>query len=147
MEVIVMLAEKNRAIALRFAEKGWGTNPGWEKVWDELMDPDVVYHFNSQAEPIVGLEANKAFNMGLFKGFPDIKQTIQDIVSEGDKVVLRSTLEGTNTGEFLGVPPTGKSVKNISDFTLLRFNNGKIVEFWYDCNLLEVMTQLGLMAE
>jgi steroid delta-isomerase-like uncharacterized protein len=147
MEVSMMLTEKNRAIARRFAEEGWGTNPNWETVWDELMDPDVVHHFNSQAEPIVGLETNKAFNIGLFKGFPDIRQTIQDIISEGDKVVLRSTLNGTHKGEFLGVPPTGKSVKNISGFTLLRFNNGKIVEFWYDCNLLEVMQQLGLMAE
>ena len=87
-----MNIEQNRAIALRFAQEGWGTNQGWEQVWDELMASDVVHHFNSQAEPIVGLEANKAFNASLFKGFPDIKHQIEDVLAEGDKVVYLTTI-------------------------------------------------------
>lgn len=142
-----MLTEQNRAIALRFAQEGWGTNQGWEKIWDKLMAPDVVHYFNSNAAPIVGLEANKAFNTSLFEGFPDIKHRIEDVIAEGEKVVYRTTLEGTHTGKFLGIPPTGKSVKKINDFTLLRIVNSKIVEWWYECNLLEVMKQLGLISE
>lgn len=65
-------------------------------------------------------------------------------IAESDKVVYRTTLKGTHTGEFMGIPPTGKSVI-INDFTLLRIAEGKIVEWWYDCNLLAVMQQLGLM--
>jgi predicted ester cyclase len=143
---MAMSTEQNRAIALRFAQEGWGTNPGWEQIWDELMAPGAVHHFNSGSEPIVGLEANKAFNASLFRGFPDIKHTIEDVIAEGDKVVYRTTLKGTHTGEFLGIPPTGGSTK-INDFTLLRIDNNKIVEWWYECNLLEVMKQLGLMPE
>ena len=138
-----MSIEQNKQIALRFAKDGWGTMPNWEKVWDESMSANVVYHFNSSLEPIVGLEANKEFNVTLFQGFPDIKQTIQDIITEKDKVVYRSTMEGTHTGEFLGIPPTGKSAR-INDFTLLRISNDRIVEWWYECNLLELMKQLGL---
>lgn len=141
-----MSIEQNRSLALRFAKEGWGTNSNWEKVWDELMAADVVYHFNSSAEPVVGLEANKEFNADLFQGFPDIYQTIEDVVAEGDKVVYRTTIQGTNTGGFLGLPPTGKSVK-INDFTLLRISDGKIAEWWYECNLLEVMQQLGLVPD
>lgn len=141
------LTEQNRVIALRFAQAGWGTNPDWEKIWDESTDPNIVYHFNSQAEPIVGLEANKAFNAGLFRGFPDIQQTIKDVLAEGDRVIYRTILNGTHTGEFLGIPPTGKAVKNINSFTLVRISNGKIVERWYETNLLELMKQLGLMPE
>lgn len=140
------LIEKNKAIALCFAKDGWGTNPDWEKVWDELMSPDVVYHFNSSAEPIIGLEANKEFNVNLFVGFPDIKQKLEDAIAEDDKVVYRTTIQGTHTGDFLGTPPTGKTVK-VNDFTLLRIVEGKIIEWWYECNLLEVMTQLGLIPE
>ena len=110
------------------------------------MTADIVYHFNSSAEPIVGLAANKEFNIDLFRGFPDLHQTIEDIIVEGDKVVYRTTLQGTNTGEFLGIAPTGKSVK-INDFTLLRISDGKIAEWWYECNLLEVMQQLGLVGD
>ncbi|MGB3758660.1 MAG: ester cyclase [Rivularia sp. (in: cyanobacteria)] len=140
------IAEKNKAIALRFAQDGWGANADWKNVWDELMTPDVVQHFNSFAEPITGLEANKEFNVGLFQGFPDIKQQIEDVIAEDDKVVYRTTLEGTNTGEFLGTPATGKAVK-VNDFTLLRIVEGKICEWWYECNLLEVMKQLGLIED
>lgn len=139
------LIEQNKLIALRFAKDGWGTNPDWQKVWDELMSADVVHHFNSAAEPIVGLEANKAFNESLFQGFPDIQHTMEDVIAEDDKVVYRTTIQGTHTGNFLGTPPTGKFVK-VNDFTLLRITDGKIVEWWYECNLLELMQQLGLVS-
>ena len=138
-----MSIAENKKIALHFAQEGWGTMADWEQVWDELVSLEVVYHFNSSPEAIVGLKANKKFNASLFQGFPDIKQTIEDIVAEGDKVVYRSTMEGTHTGEFLGIPPTNKSVK-INDFTLLRIANNQIIEWWYECNLLELMKQLGL---
>lgn len=136
--------EQNRAIALRFAQEGWGTKPNWEKTWDEVVSPNLIYHFNSTAQPIVGLKANKEFSKNLFQGFPDIRQKIEDTIAEGDKVVYRTTIQGTNTGEFLGTPSTGKAVK-VNDFTMLRFSGGQIVEMWYECNLLEVMQQLGLV--
>ncbi|PZD73348.1 hypothetical protein C1752_02391 [Acaryochloris thomasi RCC1774] len=139
-----MTSTDSKAIALRFAHDGWGTNPNWRSAWDNLMSPDVVYHFNSASEPIVGLEANKAFNEALFQGFPDIKQAMEDILVDGDRVVYRTTIEGTQTGEFLGIPPTGKTVK-VNDFTLLKMEEGKIAEWWYETNLLEVMQQLGLI--
>lgn len=137
--------EQNKSIALRFAQDGWGTKPNWTKVWNELVSENVVHYFNSAAEPIVGLEANKVFNETLFQGFPDIHHTMEDVIAEGDKVVYRTTIQGTHTGMFLGTPPTGKSVK-VNDFTLLRIADGKIVEWWYECNLLEVMQQLGLVS-
>lgn len=137
------LSQANKAIALRYAKEGWGNESGWEKVWDELVAPNYVLHFNSFPEPIVGLEVNKKFSESLFEGFPDIKNTIEDAVVEGDTVVYRSTLKGTHTGNFLGAPPTGKSVK-VEDFTQHRIKNGKIVETWYQTNLLAVMQQLGL---
>ena len=141
-----MSIEQNKQIALRFAKDGWGTMPNWERVWDELVSPDVVHHFNSSPEPIIGLQANKEFNASLFRGFPDIKQTIEDLVAEDDKVIYRTTMVGTHTGKFLDIPPTNKPGK-INDFTLLRITNGQIVEWWYECNLLALMQQLGLMPD
>lgn len=141
-----MSTTDTKSLALKFAKEGWGTNSNWRAVWDEMMTDDVVYHFNSSPEPIVGLEANKEFNVGLFEGFPDLAQKIEDVLVEGNKVVYRTTLHGTNTGEFLGVPPTDREV-SINDFTLLKIENGKISEWWYDCNLLRVMEQLGLVEE
>ena len=139
-----MTIEQHRAIALRFLNEGWGTRLDWEAVWDEIVSPDVVHHFNSEPEPIVGLSANKSFNATLFEGFPEIVHTLQAMVVEDDKVVYRTTLKGTHTGEFLGMPPTGKTAQ-INDFTMLRISDGKILEWWYDCNLLALVQQLGLI--
>jgi predicted ester cyclase len=137
---------QNKAIALRYAKEGWGTQPNWEKVWDELVAPEMVLHFNSFPEPIVGLKANKAFSMSLFEGLPTIQNKIEDVVAEGDTVIYRSTLEGKQTGTFLGMPATGKNAK-MNDFTMVKIKNGKIVEQWYETNLLSLMQQLGLAPE
>lgn len=141
-----MLSEQNKSTVLRFAKEGWGTVVGWEKVWDELLAPHIILHFCSWSEPIRGLEVNKEFNASLFQGFPDIQHTIENVLAEGDLVAFRSTLKGVQTGEFMGVPPTGKWVTG-SDFNLFRISEGKIVEWWYETNLLEVMKQLGVISD
>lgn len=138
--------ERNRDLALHFAREGWGTQPEWERVWDKLVAVDVIHHFNSASEAIVGLEANKVFNASLFTGFPDIQQQLAEIVVEGDTAVYRATLQGTHTGQFLDIPATGRTVK-INGFTMLKFVDDKIVEWWYECNLLEMLKQLGLLPE
>lgn len=138
-----MMKEQVRAIALRFANEGWGTQPDWRTVWDDIVASDVVHHFNSDPNPIVGLEENKAFNASLFAGFPDIDHSMGDLLIDGDRAVYRTTLQGTHTGEFLGIPPTNKSVI-LNDFTLVKVQGEKIGEWWYDCNLLALMRQLGL---
>jgi predicted ester cyclase len=140
------LSQTNKAIALRYAKEGWGTQPNWEKVWDELVSPNFVQHFNSFPQTIVGLENNKQFTQGLFEGMPDAKSTIEDVIAEGNMVVYRSTIRGTHTGNFLGYSPTGKSTK-LNDFTQLKIENGKIVEMWYETNLLSGLQQLGLVPE
>jgi predicted ester cyclase len=94
----------------------------------------------------VGLEANKTFSKDLFKGFPKIESKIENVVAEGDTVIYRSTLEGKQTGAFLGMPATGKKVK-MNDFTMVKIKDGKIYEMWYETNLLSLMQQLGLAPE
>ena len=140
------LSQANKAIALRLAQEGWGTQPNWQQVWDEVMAPDVIYHFNSLPDKVVGLEANKEFNKDLFIGFPKLKSTIENIVAENDVVVYRSTLEGKQTGPFLGMPATNKTAK-INDFTMLKIKDGKVSEWWYETNLLAAMQQLGMMPD
>jgi steroid delta-isomerase-like uncharacterized protein len=140
------LSQTNKAIALRFAKEGWGTQPNWEKVWDKLVAADMVLHFNSFPDAIVGLEANKTFSKDLFKGFPKIESTIENVVAEGDTVIYRSTLQGKQTGAFLGMPATGKKVR-MNDFTMVKLKDGKIREMWYETNLLSLMQQLGLTTD
>jgi predicted ester cyclase len=78
----------------------------------------------------------------LRSAFPDFKGTIDDIVAEGDKLVLRWTWSGTQKGEFMGVPPTGKSV-SFGVIDIFRIAEGKVVEHWGLMDSMSLMQQLG----
>jgi steroid delta-isomerase-like uncharacterized protein len=138
-----MNSEHSKTIALRFAREGWGNIAGWEKVWDEVVAEDIIWHHCALPAPIQGIEAAKTFNSSLFVGFPDMQQSIETIVAEDREVAMRHQLTGTQTGDFLGIPPTGKQVTG-NGVRFFRISAGKIVETWYDINLLGLMQQLGL---
>jgi steroid delta-isomerase-like uncharacterized protein len=136
----------SKEIAVRLVIEGWGAKPGWEKVWDELVAPDVISHHVAFPAPILGLEAAKSSNARLFQGFPDLEQTIECIIAEDDKVALHHHLKGVHSGEFLGIPPTGKLIEGTGAM-FFQVANGKIVERWYETNLLGLMQQLGVIPD
>jgi steroid delta-isomerase-like uncharacterized protein len=74
----------------------------------------------------------------------DISMTIDDLIAEGDKVVARITARGTHTGDFMGMPASGKSYQ-ISETHIFRLRDGKVVEHWRDADMLGMMKQLGTM--
>jgi predicted ester cyclase len=76
--------------------------------------------------------------------FPHYELIADDMVAEGDKVAIRATFNGTQTGEFLGVAPTGKDV-SISLILVYRVAGGKIGEHWMNADQLGLMQQLGVM--
>jgi predicted ester cyclase len=91
-----------------------------------------------------GVEAIRAYFSMLFAGFPDAQTTILDTIAEGDKVVVRAVTEGTHTGRFLGIPPTGRRAK-WSFVGIHRIAAGKIVEHWVETDQMNLMQQLGLV--
>jgi len=140
------LSEQNKAIALRFAKEAWGNVDLWDQVWDELVASDMIWYFCGWSEPIRGSQA-KEFYALLYQSFPDIELvSIENAIAENDKVAFRSTIKGTHKGDFMGISPTGKSI-NASDLNLFRISEGKIVEWWYELNLLEVMKQLDVISD
>jgi steroid delta-isomerase-like uncharacterized protein len=79
-------------------------------------------------------------------GMPDLKVVIEDMIAEGEKVATRYTLEGTHQGELFGVPPTGQRL-SIKSMTVERVVEGKVREHWRVSDNLEMMQQLGVVAE
>ena len=75
---------------------------------------------------------------------PDLRWNIQDMVADGDKVAIRQTIEGTHSGEFMGIPPTGKTFV-VRSMAILRLVDGKIVERWGVEDRLEMMQALGAL--
>jgi steroid delta-isomerase-like uncharacterized protein len=76
-------------------------------------------------------------------GLPDLKFTVDDTVSEGDKLVVSWTITGTHRGEFLGVPPTNRKV-TFSGITINQIANGKILESTVIWDGLGLLKQFGI---
>lgn len=89
-----------------------------------------------------GLQGAITVHQTTLLGMPDYHTTIEDLIAEGDKVVARVTMTGTHTGDFWGIPPTGREV-NLTAIYIVRIADGKIVEHWGEENGVTVLRELG----
>jgi hypothetical protein len=112
-------------------------------VIDEDCDPKIVFH-SGMGMDVRGLKDFKQFMSEFCDAFPDLHATIDDIVAEGDKVVVRYTVTGTHKGEMMGIPPTNKKVK-LWMIEIDHFVGGKCVEGWSSMDTLGFMQQLGVI--
>ncbi len=80
-----------------------------------------------------------------FSSNPDLQFIIEDMLADGDKVTTRFTEHGSQQGELMGAPPSGKSF-TLDGITISRFENGTIVEVWGVFDRLGMLQQLGLFA-
>jgi len=136
-----MSLEANKAIVIQLYEEVF--NKGDLDLADRLIAPNAVNH-DPQLPPGLpgGSQGLKAVVTMLRSAFPDDHHTIEDLVAEGDKVVVRLTHSGTHQGSFLGLAPTGKHITNTS-IHIFRMASGKIVEAWANRDDLGVLQQLG----
>jgi predicted ester cyclase len=80
------------------------------------------------------------------EGFPDIQWTLEEMVSEEDKIAARFTMRGTHQGPFFGVPPTGREIV-VEALNLYHLSAGKIVEEYGHPDMLGLMQQIGALPE
>src|SRR5687767_11643016 len=118
-------AEANKAIIRRYRQ---AHNQNDMASLDEIVAADLISHNNLPGLP-PGLEGGKMAHQGFVAAFPDGQTTSEDLIAEGDKVVERFSFTGTNTGSFLGAPPTGKRVRG-TGISIFRIADGKIAEHW-----------------
>lgn len=133
-----MASEENSATFAHYIDEAW--NKGNMSILDETMSPDYARHMNGPLPPL-DREKQKQRIMGFREAFPDLHIDIVDSVADGDKVVARMEGHGTHQGEFLDVPPTGKSVA-IHSIDIARFVGGKIVEQWGVMDMLFILQQI-----
>jgi steroid delta-isomerase-like uncharacterized protein len=109
---------------------------------NEVFEPDVKQHTPFEA---TGTQAFKEMVVArLYRAFPDIHITVEDLIAEGDKVVEKDMVTGTHQGEYNGLPPTGKSV-SYNEIFIMRFANGRIAEIWGVVDIFSQMKQLGII--
>lgn len=136
-----MSTEENKAIVVQLYEEIF--NKGDLNLVDKLIAPNAVNHDPALPPGVPGgSEGLKSVVTMLRSAFPDDQHTIEDLIAEGDKVVVRLTHRGTHKGNFLGLPPTGKHITQTS-IHIFRFADGKLLEAWANRDDLGLMQQLG----
>jgi steroid delta-isomerase-like uncharacterized protein len=131
----------NERIMRRWFEEVW--NQGKTATIEELMDPQAVAHgLGSDGNPVVGPAGFRPFFDTLRGTFPDIHITVEDVVSQGEKVACRWSATMTHQGPQLGLPPTGRKVA-VTGMTFARVKEGRIVEGWNNWDVMGMMQQLG----
>jgi predicted ester cyclase len=136
--------ESNKAAVLKFQSELWDKKNPDAAVTSGVLAPDVVNH--AAIPEAQGAEGMRTLSKKVITAFPDLTMKVIDVTAEGDRVVLRNTMEGTQTAalEFKNpIPATGKHVK-LEQVHTFRFKDGKVVEMWMSMDHLDMMKQLGM---
>lgn len=135
------MSTNNSELICRWFEEVW--NKGRAEAVDEMFAADGIAHGLGEADiDVRGPAAFKPFFEKLRGAFPDFQLTIEDTISEGDKVAARWTARMTHGGDHLGLPATGRPVV-VSGMSIIRIRDGQIVEGWNNWDMMSMMQQIG----
>jgi predicted ester cyclase len=141
-----MSTEQNKATARR-----WFTDiiaQGQMEVADEIFAVNHVIH-DPHAPPSGWPNGPAGLKMvaSVFgSGFRDWEISVEDQIAEGDRVASRWIASAINTGSVMGVPPSGKTVR-VTGVNVARFVESKIVESWFNFDMLTLLQQIGVIPE
>jgi uncharacterized protein (TIGR02246 family) len=134
-------AERNKALARRYWDEV--INQRKTAVLDEIFPADYIQHHVGVPPGLAGI---KAFVAAMFAAFPDQHATIEDILAEGDRVLIRTTVRATHTGPFRDIAPTGRQV-SVEVLDIWRVEDGKLKEHWGVFDNLAFLRQLGAIPD
>ena len=131
---------EREALARRFFEDGF--NEGRVDALDEVMSDDLVLH-DPQLPPEQRGTAGPRAVVETYRGaFPDLHMTIEDVIEQRDRVVIRWTGRGKHTGELNGLAPTDRTVE-VTGITIQRIAGGRVAEAWSNWDTLGLLQQIG----
>ena len=139
-----MALEENKAVVRRLFD---AINGGRLDELAQVVAPDVVDHnavIFMQPEGSGGVE--EGIRM-LLQGFPDLRLTTQELLAEGDQVVARFTMSGTNTGDYRGLPAPTQQHFESEAIAILRVADGRVAELRGTADRLGMLTQLGILPD
>ena len=136
-----MSTEQNKALVHRFYQEVF--NQKNLVAIGDFLDQQIIEHDLPPGLP-GGIDGSRQFIGMYLAAFPDLHLTAEDLIAEGDKVTARFTLRGTHTGEFMGLPPTGRKV-TMTGIQIVRTADSKIAENWINADTLGLLQQLGVI--
>jgi steroid delta-isomerase-like uncharacterized protein len=129
----------------RWFEEVWNNRS--EDAIDEMFAEDGVANGLNDAEgnPLRGPEGFKTLHRAFLAAYPDLNITVEDTISEGDKIAARCTVRATHTGEGLGVLPTDQPVE-FTGIAIIKIKDGKIAEAWNEFDFMKMYSQVGALT-
>ena len=113
--------------------------------WEQHIAPDFRRNDPGLPFEVVGPAGVKRLAEALLPGIPDMTLPIDDIIAEGEKVLVRLRVRGTHGGELMGIPATGRAI-DIGVLDLFQFRGGMLIEHWALLDNLGLLRQLGVTA-
>ncbi|RAI58660.1 ester cyclase [Roseicella frigidaeris] len=114
--------------------------------WFEThVEPGFRRHDPGLPFEVIGPQGVERLADALLPAIPDMRLDIEDIVAEGEKVLVRLTIRGTHRGELLGIMPTGKSLE-VAVLDLFHIRKGRLAEHWALLDNLGMLRQLGVTS-
>lgn len=121
-------------------------NGGNLELADEIFASDYLHHdpANPDPRPMVGPQAVKDHLTSLKGAFPDLVFEVEDMVADDEQIIVRWTARGTNTGDYFGMPATGKPIE-ITGMNTWRTRDGQAIEGWVNRDDIGLLQQLGVI--
>ena len=107
----------------------------------EFYAPEYIYH-GPGGQELRGRDGIRGLWNIFLSAFPDLSATVEDCISEGDKVAARWSVSGTHKGEFLGIPPSNRSI-TLPITEVFRLDDGILVEAWDQYDRQHLLEQIG----
>ena len=138
------MSEELKAVVRRFLEEIW--HKGNLDAIEEFIAPNYIRHesHTESGGDIHGPEGARQTIAMIRAAFPDIHFTMEDVLVDKDRVVVRWTCRGSHQGVFKNIAPTGRRV-TFTGINIYRIADGKIVERWSNDDGLSLLQQLGVM--
>ena|SRR5712692_1584027 len=135
--------EAEKSTVRQFFAEAWNSKD--LTLVDELISPTYVGHDVTLSNAERGPERIKRIMTSFRTAFPDLRVTVEDVVVQDDKEVVRWIARGTHQGTFMNIAPTGKPIA-VSGTDIGRVANGQIQEMWSNWDGLGLMRQLGAIS-
>lgn len=110
---------------------------------EEFIDPGFIDHESTFPFSVRGVEGLRRVILFFRTAFPDVQWIVEDMLSEGPKVVTRFTARGTHRGSVMGLPGTGRRI-TVTGLMIVRTEEGRIMEAWSQWDTLGLLQQLGV---
>ena len=137
------MSKKNQALARQIIEKIFCAAANSILAMNELVSPKIIIHDTDKE--LTGLDQLRQGMINLHNAFPDLRYTIEDLLSDGDKVIARCKGEGTHNGSFRGIAATGKKMM-YTVILIWRFEDDKLIEHWSVSDVYGMLQQLDVIT-